>query len=411
MARFLLASAALLALAACLAAAPGESRAAACASVAGLDSDSGLGGTGLDDPDSGIGGTGIAETDSGVGGTGIDDPDSGVGGTGIAGTDSGVGGTGIAGTDSGVGGTGIAGTDSGVGGTGIDDPDSGIGGTGIFGTITGFASVCINGLEVEYDENVPVTDNGEPASASDLAVGQVVWIIATDHGDNLVATSISMLSAVIGTVEKVDAEAGTFRVDGEDVQVPPSTLALGEKDGLIQPGARVDVSGLRRPDGRVIASRIERAGPEARRAAMPSVGILLGTMPAVRNLSVQGFAGTRAGDHHFSLDGIEVEASLELPRSAGAGLRVTVKGPVQGKVLRAERMKIERLMPQHPERSPTSDLRPVPKSLVPEKPSESHGFGSRPAVSPRSDAAVRPEVVRPEIPRLDMKIGPVKPGS
>ena len=119
MPRVILPSGALLALATCLAAAPGESRAAACASIAGIDSASGMGGPGHAASDSGIGGPGHA--------------------------------------------------------------DSGIGGTGIFGTITGFASVCINGLEIHYDENVPVTENGEPASATDLAVGRVVWIVAADR--------------------------------------------------------------------------------------------------------------------------------------------------------------------------------------------------------------------------------------
>ena len=33
---------------------------------------------------------------------------------------------------------------------------------GIFGTITGFASVCINGLEVHFDDHVKVTENGDP---------------------------------------------------------------------------------------------------------------------------------------------------------------------------------------------------------------------------------------------------------
>jgi len=353
MTRFLLPGVALLALAACLAAAPSEGRAAACATVAGVESDSGIGG---------IGGTGLDETDSGIGGTGLDDPDSGIGGTGLAETDSGI------------------------GGTGLDDPDSGIGGTGIFGTITGFASVCINGLEVHYDEDVPVTDNGQPASASDLAVGQVVWIVAADRGGNLVATSISMLSAVIGTVEHVDPEKGLFRVDGENVEMPPSTLALGQKDGLIEPGVRVDVSGLRRPDGRVVASRIERAGPETQHATMSSVGTLLGTVPGLRNLSIEGFAGTRVGANRFTLDGIEIEAARELPRGAGAGLRVTVDGPVQGKVLRAQDMTIERMTPERPERPPASDPRPASESMR----IESRPKFERPTVSPR------PEIIRPQ---------------
>ena len=81
--------------------------------------------------------------------------------------------------------------------------------------------------------------------------------------------------------EHVDPEKGLFRVEGEIVEMPPSTLALGQKDGLIEPGVRVDVSGLRRPDGRVVATRIDLASPEPRRASLPSVEALLRTAPGL----------------------------------------------------------------------------------------------------------------------------------
>jgi len=72
--------------------------------------------------------------------------------------DGGVGGTGQA-AYGGVGGTGDA-AYGGVGGTGAPGSEGGIGGTGIVGTITGFASVCVSGVEVHYDEAVPLAENG-----------------------------------------------------------------------------------------------------------------------------------------------------------------------------------------------------------------------------------------------------------
>src|SRR2546422_4023925 len=52
----------------------------------------------------------------------------------------------------------------GIGGTGIGkDGSGGIGGTGIVGVITGFASICVNGVEVHYDASPPVSADGRPA--------------------------------------------------------------------------------------------------------------------------------------------------------------------------------------------------------------------------------------------------------
>ena len=49
-----------------------------------------------------------------------------------------------------------------------------MGGTGIIGTITGFASVCVNGLEVEFEDDTPVEIDGTPARPSDSAARQRV---------------------------------------------------------------------------------------------------------------------------------------------------------------------------------------------------------------------------------------------
>ena len=354
MSRFLHLGLAALALGVGLALLPGASSHAACPAIAATGPDSGLGGTGAEDPDSGLGGTGA------------EDPDSGLGGTGIAATDSGLGGTGAEDPDSGLGGTGIAATDSGLGGTGAEDPDSGLGGTGIFGTITGFASVCINGLEVHYGTDVPVTENGEASTIASLAVGQVAWIVAEAGDNGLVARSITLLSAAIGPVANVAGEPELFRVNGQTIEIPAAVLAPAQRAGLLEPGTRIDVSGLRRPDGRVIASRISPAGPRPLGAPMPSVDALVRTTPDLGRLSIQGFAGRRVGPERFELDGFEVNAGVELPRGAGPELRLTVEGPVRDGVLDAKRLEIAPPAPDRPEVPPVSDPRPTAEFLKPQ---------------------------------------------
>lgn len=88
----------------------------------------------------------------------------GIGGTGIRSDRSigGIGGTGIA-PNRGIGGTGIKPESGGIGGTGIQA--NGIGGTGIVGVITGFGSICVNNLEVNYFSNTPVDLDGKKSAA------------------------------------------------------------------------------------------------------------------------------------------------------------------------------------------------------------------------------------------------------
>jgi hypothetical protein len=76
--------------------------------------------------------------------------------------------------------------DRGIGGTGapaevqvaIVTADRGIGGTGIIGVVTGFASICVDGLEVAYDATSAVDIEGTTADPSQVRVGEVVAIEA-----------------------------------------------------------------------------------------------------------------------------------------------------------------------------------------------------------------------------------------
>jgi len=148
--------------------------------------------------------------------------------------------------------------DRGIGGTGapeVQTADRGIGGTGIIGVITGFASVCVAGKEVALPDTVPARMDGQPVPLDALRAGQFVAMEATGPADSLQAQQITVRHAVVGPVEA--AGSGTMMVAGQSVvlagAIGPATNA--------KPGDWVAVSGLREPDGVILATRVDPAPP------------------------------------------------------------------------------------------------------------------------------------------------------
>lgn len=180
----------------------------------------------------------------------------------------GIGGTGRSSTPPG-GGEGIGGSGRAPRGGG-----EGIGGTGVVGTITGFGSICVNGLEIDV-EKARIDVDGSPASAKDLALGQVVAVEASGRADALSAARISVSTAVAGPLSRVDGSAGRLELVGQRVLVAPGvtlwdalrrrSLTLAE----LQDGEFVRISGLRRSDGVVVATRIERSSADVSRVSGP----------------------------------------------------------------------------------------------------------------------------------------------
>ncbi|MCC7091740.1 MAG: hypothetical protein IT524_07270 [Nitrosomonas sp.] len=219
--------------------------------------ESGIGGTGAIASDSGIGGTGIRS--GGSGGTGVHSsakPESGIGGTGIIASDSGIGGTGH--HDGGIGGTGSV-ERGGIGGTGNIAGNSGIGGTGIVGTITGFASVCVNGVEIHYDPSTPISVDGKPATLRELAVGQIIAANAVGADRELTARNITVIHAVVGPISNLNSETRLIHVLDQTIYVAQSN----QQDQLLhlKAGDWVQVSGHRLSGGTVMASRIDSIAP------------------------------------------------------------------------------------------------------------------------------------------------------
>lgn len=146
--------------------------------------------------------------------------------------------------DRGIGGTGVSIADRGIGGTGI-------GGTGIVGTVTAFGSVWVNGLRVDLPPTTDVRIEGQPAQPGDVRIGQTVAMTATPGGPTgLTARTLEVRFAVAGPVER--ATAGGALVLGQRID-----LAEAEGSTALTPGRWVAVSGLRRPDGVIDASRVD----------------------------------------------------------------------------------------------------------------------------------------------------------
>lgn len=137
------------------------------------------------------------------------------------------------------------------------------------GTVTGFGSVFVNGVEFETD-NALFTIDGAPGIESDLNIGQVVTITGTidANGSTGTATSVVFDADIEGPVTSIDLADSSFivlgqtvRIDGDtsfDSQISPASVA-----GLAV-GEVVEVSGFVDGSQGIRATYIERknAGSE-----------------------------------------------------------------------------------------------------------------------------------------------------
>jgi hypothetical protein len=147
----------------------------------------------------------------------------------------------------------------GIGGTGLPAGGGKSGGnTGIVGAITGFASICLNGVEVAYDPNVETKMDGQVASVNQLRAGQIVAIVAAPDAtaaDGLRAAQIAVRHEVTGPAGAVGPDA--LVIAGQTVRRDADTRGVR----AIRPGDWVAVSGQRNPAGVIVATRIDQASP------------------------------------------------------------------------------------------------------------------------------------------------------
>ncbi len=220
----------------------------------------------------GSGGTGLVARE-GLGGTGA--PALGPGGEGLGGT--GATAQRPSGTD------GIGGTASPLAGDASKGGGDGIGGTGIVGVVTGFASICVNGVELHYQPSTPVQQGERTYSAAQLAVGQVVAVRAgpsradaLQSGQQLQAQRIEVLYAAVGPITQISAVNNTLEVMGQRAQAlaPEDLRGLGVGDW-------VRVSGHRLPTGEIRASRVQGIAAKSENAQV------LGMVTAVQGAALR----------------------------------------------------------------------------------------------------------------------------
>jgi hypothetical protein len=130
------------------------------------------------------------------------------------------------------------------------------------GPITGFGSIIVNGVHYDVDHAMIRIDDA-PATASDLALGQLVTVVGErdDAGAVGVADTVSFLTNARGLVQSVDSAASELVVLGQRVLVTSSTvLDIDRTPPVLQSirvGDAVSVSGFVGSTGFVYATRIE----------------------------------------------------------------------------------------------------------------------------------------------------------
>lgn len=206
--------------------------------------------------------------------------------------------------DGGIGGTGAPIAAQAGGGDGSHpEPVGGIGGTGILaklepgqpgrvvGTITRFGSVCVNGLKIVFEADTPAVRDGQAMPAADLKVGQMVRVEVARDGASLRASSIALLSSLVGTVTARDDAAREFRVMGQPVRLGRNTWIGVSGTAVPAVGTRVRVSGLFDPAGILSASRLDGASADEPDAIMARVREIDGRYLAVGEVPVELVSG------------------------------------------------------------------------------------------------------------------------
>jgi len=211
---------------------------------------------------------------------------------------------------------------------------AGIGGTGITtsGTITGFGSIFVNGIEYQTG-GAQITVDGSDGSEVDLGLGMVVLVTGTVNDDGITGTADSVVfdAEVQGPVgddpfdPTGDGNKLWFTVLGITVEADRTATVFdgGASFATLAQGDYIEVSGFFDQDGVLHATRIEGKG---------------GYQEGVSGIELKGTAvNADPGLKTFELGSFTVDYSLLEPGSLQVtggivtdGMRVEVKGTLTG---------------------------------------------------------------------------------
>lgn len=140
----------------------------------------------------------------------------------------------------------------------------GIGGTSsVRGTITGFGSVIVGGIEFDTDGATVIVDGG-PATVADLKLGMVASVRGTvlPGGTRGVAERVVSDALVQGPIQSIDVAAGALTILEQRILTDASTVFDPVARDRLAAGEIVRVSGFPDAQGRVRATRVERRPPD-----------------------------------------------------------------------------------------------------------------------------------------------------
>lgn len=208
-----------------------------------------------------------------------------------------------------------------------------------YGTITGFGSIFINGIEFETgSSSISVDDN--PGNESDLQLGMVVTVTGTlDPGGRTgTASTVSFDDEVQGPIATVpvdptgDGQVLQFTILGVTVVADRTATVFDNSVSFatLAQGDFVEVSGFIGQGGVLNATRIEGKGAFT---------------PGISEIEIKGLAGNVVVAT-FSLGVFTVDSSgADLSGVPGGvvtdGMKVEVKGTLNGTSIAASRVKQE----------------------------------------------------------------------
>lgn len=208
------------------------------------------------------------------------------------------------------------------------------------GTVTGFGSIFVNGVEWETSgATISVDDN--PGAESDLRVGQVVTVRGelNSAGTAGTADSVEFDNSLEGPIASISLAAGTFVVLGQTV-VTSADTQFDDSIPDRQPDGRrtlddlaeddvVEVSGYRDAAGAVRATRVEIRGGVGSEYEVKGVVSGLNTGTSTFNIGTLqvNYAGATLED--FGSDTLSNNDFVE------------VEGTVAGNLLTASKVELE----------------------------------------------------------------------
>ncbi len=167
------------------------------------------------------------------------------------------------------------------------------------GTVTGFGSIFVNGVEFETN-GAEFTIDDSPGSESDLDVGDVVIVIGSINSSGSTGTADTVFAdeAVEGPIDNINLAASQMTVAGQLVLISASTsfddgISPATLDGLAV-GNFVEVSGFFDADRNIRATRIERKA--------------ISGIPAGETVEVHGFV-TNLSASSFQINGLTIDFS------------------------------------------------------------------------------------------------------